>query len=95
MKDAPVDYSVYIVACADGTLYCGIARDVAARVLQHNSCKAGARYTKARRPVRLVYEAPCGSRSQALREEIRIKKLPRVEKDRLVATGRCEIALID
>ena len=54
-----MSYSLYIVCCADGTLYTGIAVDVARRVLQHNGEKRnGARYTSARRPVRLVYQAP-------------------------------------
>lgn len=77
-------YSVYIVRCADGSLYCGIAIDVAARIEQHNSSKLGARYTKSRRPVTLVYSAECGSRSDAQKEEWRIKQMSRAEKNRLV-----------
>ena len=66
-------YSLYIVECADGTYYTGIATDVERRILQHNGAKAkGARYTSARRPVSLVFEAAFATRSEALKEEVRI-----------------------
>lgn len=84
MTQAVPTYSVYIVRCADHSLYCGIARDVTARVAQHNLSPRGARYTKSRRPVALVYSAPCGSRSEALKREIQIKKLSRTAKERLL-----------
>ena len=78
-------YWVYIVACADGTLYTGIATDVARRLAEHNGEKAkGARYTAARRPVMLAYRAPFASRSDAAKEEARIKQMPRREKQKLV-----------
>ena len=77
-------YSVYLVKCADASLYCGIAMDVSARVTQHNASKRGARYTKSRRPVALVYAEPCGSRSDALKREIAIKKLSRIAKQQLI-----------
>ena len=85
MKDAAATYSVYIVRCADGSLYCGIALDVGARVAQHNGGKLGARYTKSRRPVQLVYEEMSGSRSEAQRRECQIKRMPRSDKQRLIA----------
>lgn len=85
MKDDADAYAVYIVKCADGTLYCGIARDVGTRMAQHNSSKLGARYTKSRRPVQLVYEEAAGNRSEALRREIQIKKLSRADKNNLIA----------
>ena len=87
-------YSLYIVACADGTLYTGIATDVARRLLEHNGGAApgtkgkGARYTSARRPVALVYEAAFASRSEAAKEEARIKRLTRAEKEQLVKAAR-------
>lgn len=84
MDKSPATFSVYLVRCADGSLYCGIAVDVEARVAQHNTGKLGARYTKSRRPVALVYQTVCGSRSDALKEERRIKKLLRAEKEMLV-----------
>lgn len=76
---------VYIVRCSDGTLYTGIAKDVAARVLAHNQFKSGARYTKARRPVTLVHSESCGSRSEALKREYAIKRMSRRQKLKLVA----------
>ena len=80
-----MEFSLYILECADGSLYTGIAVDVARRLAQHNGDKPkGARYTSARRPVRLVYEARFASRSEALREEIRIKRLTREQKQALV-----------
>ena len=88
-------YTLYIVVCADGSLYTGIATDVQRRVAEHNGLGAngapisgkskGARYTSVRRPVRLVYEATFESRSDALREECRIKRLSRSEKQLLIA----------
>jgi putative endonuclease len=83
-----MSYSLYIVCCADGTLYTGIATDVARRLMQHNGARGkGARYTAARRPVRLVYQAAFPSRSAASIEEARIKRLTRAEKQRLIETG--------
>jgi putative endonuclease len=83
-----MSYSLYIVCCADGTLYTGIAVDVARRVMQHNGEKrSGARYTSARRPVRLVYQASFPTRSAALVEEARIKRLTRADKQRLIDKG--------
>ncbi len=80
-----MEFSIYIVVCADGTYYTGIAVDVARRLAQHNGQRPlGARYTAARRPVRLVYEAKLPSRSAALKEEIRIKRLTREQKRELV-----------
>ena len=75
---------VYVVRCRDGSLYTGISTDVAARVARHNA-GAGARYTRARRPVELVYTETKRSRSTALRREAAIKALPRARKDDLVA----------
>ena len=80
---API-YSVYLVRCADASLYCGIAIDVAARLVEHNTGARGARYTRSRRPVTLVYSAPCGTRSDALKREIQIKRLPRAAKESLI-----------
>lgn len=73
------DWSVYLVRCADKSLYTGIAKDVEARVNAHNQGK-GAAYTRSRKPVRLVYRRNGMSRSAALVEEARIKSLERSEK---------------
>ena len=75
---------VYIVQCADGTLYTGISTDVNRRLHEHNHTKKGAKYTRARRPVTLKYVIECFGRSEAAREEARIKKLPRIDKLSLI-----------
>ena len=76
---------VYIVRCADGTLYTGYARDPQAREKVHNAGR-GAKYTAARRPVSLVFVQRCRSRSTALRREHQLKQLSRAEKAALVAS---------
>jgi len=73
-------YFVYILQCGDGTLYTGITSDLERRVEEHNSSKLGAKYTKVRRPVKLVYAKEYSDRSTASIEEARIKKLTRQEK---------------
>lgn len=78
---------VYIMRCADGTLYTGYARDPAARAKVHNSGR-GARYTAGRRPVSLVYSTAFDSRGEALKREHQIKQLSRAGKEALVAAGR-------
>ncbi len=87
------DWWVYMLECADGTLYTGVARDVAARLAQHNAGR-GARYTRGRRPVQLVRVEPAANRSAALRRECAIKRLPTAAKRALmespgVGTTRC------
>ena len=77
---------VYLLRCADDTLYTGSTTDVERRLAQHNAGK-GAKYTRARRPAELVYREPCGSRSEALRREAAIKGLSRAEKLALIARG--------
>lgn len=78
----------YLLRCADGTLYCGWTNDLAA----HNSGK-GAKYTRARRPVRLVYSEPHPTRGEAMRREAAIKRLSRAEKEALLAAqeARCPV----
>jgi putative endonuclease len=70
---------VYLIRCADGTLYCGWSTDPERRLRQHQSGTAS-RYTRRRRPVELVWSAQCADRSEAMREEVRIKRLSRAEK---------------
>jgi putative endonuclease len=79
------NWSVYIVKCKDGSLYTGITTNIDRRVKQHNLGK-GAKYTKARTPVTLVYVASGFNRSTASKEECRIKSLSRKEKLLLVKT---------
>lgn len=75
---------VYILKCADGTLYCGSTTDVKRRVLEHNGVgPKGAKYTKVRRPVVLMYTEPCLTRSDAGKREWEIKHLKRNEKQKM------------
>jgi putative endonuclease len=80
-------WSVYIVRCADDTLYTGIAIDVSARVAAHNDGR-GAKYTRSRRPVALVHVEAVGDRGAALRREHEIKSLDAADKRRLLAQAR-------
>jgi putative endonuclease len=77
---------VYLVRCADDTLYCGWTTDVERRVAEHNAGTAS-RYTASRLPVELAFATEVDSREAALREEIRIKRLTRAEKLELARTG--------
>lgn len=76
-------YFVYMVRCADGTLYTGVARDPAERVLVHNSGK-GAKYTRARLPVSLVYREEVDSLGAALKRERLLKTWSRAKKEALL-----------
>ena len=78
-------WTVYILRCADGSLYTGITRDVARRVEEHNSNGSlAARYTRTRRPVALVYQEAAATRSAASKREYRIKRMRRADKLKLV-----------
>lgn len=74
---------VYIVRCADNSLYTGITTDLQRRIDEHNQGNTGSRYTRARRPVELVYSEPASSRSDASKREHQIKQLPAAKKQRL------------
>ena len=74
---------VYILKCADDTLYTGITNDLDARVAAHSE-GTGAKYTKGRGPFEIVYHEECGDRSQASAREFAIKKLSRAEKVKLI-----------
>ena len=76
-------WSVYILRCGDGSLYTGIAVDVEKRLTAHRSGK-GAKYTRGRGPLELVYTENCESKSQALKRECEIKSLSREEKEFLI-----------
>lgn len=77
-------YAVYIVRCADRTLYTGLAADLRRRLTEHNSSRRGAKYTRTRRPVSLVYAKKYRTHARAARAEARIKALSRMEKLALV-----------
>ena len=78
---------LYILRCGDGTLYTGITTDVEKRFLQHQSGK-GAKYTRGRAPLELVYREECGGHSDALKREYAVKALKREEK--LLLIGKSE-----
>ena len=81
---------VYIVRCADGTLYTGTARDPRERALKHNSGR-GAKYTSGRRPVDLVYSEGCASIGAALRREIQLKRWSRPRKEALISSSESRL----
>lgn len=83
----PKRWSVYILHCVDGSLYCGVALDVEARLEVHRAGK-GARYTRGRGPLDLVYREEVGTRSDALRRELQIKALTREDKLALIGVVR-------
>lgn len=78
------EWFVYILECSDHTLYTGITTDLERRIREHNSACGGARYTRSRRPVTLVYAERCKCRSSACRREYRIKRLSRAQKQLLI-----------
>lgn len=73
---------VYLVECSDKTYYCGATKDIRRRIDLHNAGK-GAKYTRNRRPVKLVWSKKCNSYSEALKEECKIKRFNRKEKESL------------
>lgn len=78
-----MNWYVYILRCGDDTLYCGITPDIEKRLEQHRSGK-GAKYTRGRGPLELVYSEICDSHSNALKREAAIKRMPRSEKLKLI-----------
>jgi len=81
-------HSVYVLECADGSFYTGIAKELEKRLDEHNNSPKGAKYTKARRPVKVVYVEKHRSKSSALKRELAIKKMSRIQKERLIALQR-------
>ena len=79
-------YYLYILKCSDDSLYTGITTDLARRVAEHNAGKAGAKYTRGRGPVRVVYTRRFRNRANASREEARIKTLTRTQKLEIIHT---------
>ncbi len=79
---------IYILKCADGTLYTGYTNDLKKRVLAHNTLKTAAKYTRARRPVKLVYSEKFRTVGKAMRREWEIKKMRREEKVELIKRVR-------
>lgn len=81
-------FSLYILRCADGTLYTGIAADVARRLAEHASASRGAKFLRGKGPLELVFEAAAGNRAEASRLEYRVKQLSRADKLELIAGRR-------
>ena len=79
-----MSYFVYILECSDKTLYTCITTDIQKRIEQHNTSNKGAKYTKARRPVTLLYQENSENRSTASKREYAIKKLTRLQKIQLI-----------
>ena len=80
-----MDWAVYIAECADGSFYTGITNDLPKRIAQHNDGK-GARYTRTRTPIKVVYDEPAIDRSQASKRECEIKAMSRNQKIALIST---------
>src|SRR5699024_7436627 len=77
---------IYIVRCKDGSLYTGYAKDIEQRIAKHNSGQ-GDKYTKIRRPVELVYQEMFNIKSEALKQEYKIKTFTREKKLKLISEG--------
>ncbi|MEM7357606.1 MAG: GIY-YIG nuclease family protein [Pseudomonadota bacterium] len=83
-----MSWFVYMLRCADDSLYTGITKDLERRLAEHNyDNKKGARYTRARRPVQVVYQLSCENRASASQAEARLKKLNRQQKLALLKPG--------
>ena len=78
---------VYILECSDKTLYTGTTNNLETRLHEHNNTRAGAKYTRGRRPVKLVYVEVCSTPSIALKREAEIKKLSREQKLLLISVS--------
>ncbi len=72
-------WTCYLLQCSDHTLYCGITNDLAKRLAAHNAGE-GAKYTRGRTPLQLLYQEPCADKSSALKRELEIKAMSRAEK---------------
>lgn len=87
MTNKKRSWFVYMLKCCDGSFYTGVTIDIQRRLEEHNTSKQGARYTRARRPVELIYQEVLDSRSAATKREYQIKQLSRDEKLQLVKQG--------
>ncbi len=79
-------YYLYILMCNDGTYYTGITSELERRIEEHNTSPKGAKYTRSRRPLHLVYHEVCLDKSSALKREKAIKQLTRLQKIDLIAS---------
>ena len=81
------NWYLYVLRCGDGTLYTGITTNIEKRLAAHRAGK-GAKYTRGRAPLELIYRELCGSHSDALKKEYRFKQLPRAEKEGIIASWK-------
>ncbi|MEE9335242.1 MAG: GIY-YIG nuclease family protein [Granulosicoccaceae bacterium] len=79
-------WTVYILRCADGSLYTGITTNIDRRIQEHNEGNRGAAYTRGRRPVQLVYQFSAADRADASKHEHSVKKLSRSAKEQLIGS---------
>jgi len=82
-----MSYFIYLLRCKDSSLYCGYTNNLTKRIHEHNHSNLGAKYTKNRRPVELVYYEEFDSKSKALKREKEIKKLGKISKEKLVKSS--------
>lgn len=78
-------YCLYILRCSDDSLYCGQTKDLKRRIIEHNSDDSKSKYTRSRRPVKLVYFEKYRTITEVLKREFEIKKLTKAEKEILVS----------
>ena len=90
MSKKKTTWFVYIVECADGTYYTGITKDISKRISEHNSSPRGAKYTRSRRPVKLLEYLATNTRSDALKLEYKIKKQRRSDKINYIKSIKSE-----
>jgi len=83
-----INWFLYVARCADGTLYTGVTTDIDRRLNEHNSGSKGAKYTKTRRPITLVYSTAFKGRSEAQKAEYAFKRLTRKEKLKVIDANR-------
>jgi putative endonuclease len=84
MNNNEKTWHIYILQCSDGSLYCGITTSLERRLHEHNNTKKGAKYTRSRRPTKIVWTCQAKNRSEASKEEARIKRLSRNEKINMI-----------
>lgn len=83
-------FFIYILRCSDNSLYCGQTKDLQRRVKEHNSIYSKSKYTRSRRPVKLVYSEKYKTINEVLKREFEIKKMTKAEKEELTNIG-CEL----
>jgi putative endonuclease len=85
MSRTDTRWYLYVAKCSDGSFYTGITTDVARRLDEHNTASSGAKYTRSRRPVELIFQEEYSSQSEALKAEFSFKKLTRRQKLRIIS----------